>query len=71
MCLVAASAVLSAGCSLTPVYQRPAANVPTTFGSQQAAPTPASAQPDAHATATVTLNAQERAFLQTFAPDRD
>ncbi|KFA16828.1 outer membrane channel protein, partial [Xanthomonas vasicola pv. musacearum NCPPB 4394] len=71
MCLVAASAVLSVGCSLTPAYQRPVVSVPATFGSPQAASAPASGQPDADAAAAVTLNEQERAFLQAFAPDRD
>ncbi|KEZ96675.1 outer membrane channel protein [Xanthomonas vasicola pv. vasculorum NCPPB 895] len=69
VCLIAASAVLSAGCSLTPAYQRPPVSVPATFGSPQAASAPD--QPDANATAAVRLNTQERAFLQAFAPDRD
>ncbi|MBV6809535.1 efflux transporter outer membrane subunit [Xanthomonas campestris pv. pennamericanum] len=71
VCLVAASAVLLVGCSLTPAYQRPVVGVPATFGSPQAALAPASGQPDADAAAAVTLNEQERAFLQAFAPDRD
>lgn len=71
VCLVAASAVLAAGCSLTPAYQRPAVSVPATFGSPQAASAPASDRTDANATTTVALNEQARAFLQRFAPDRD
>ena len=69
LCLAAISAMLSCGCSLTPAYQRPAVRVPATFGDVQAAP--GSAQPNSTAMQGVSLNAQERAFLQTFAPDRD
>ena len=54
------------GCSLAPVYERPAVTLPTTLGGEEL-PTSSSAQ----AQAPVELTAPERAFLASFAPDRD
>ncbi|MGJ3701233.1 efflux transporter outer membrane subunit [Variovorax sp. AFSI2.2] len=62
---LAVATLLMGGCSLTPDYQRPAAELPPTLGAHH------TEQESARTAAPAELSEQERAFLRAFSPARD